>query len=129
MTDRALNILRHVVVPVALAAISGYVAVQTSREQTKMSYEKLAPLVGDLQDQIVKLQGRVEELSKTTRVIVMRETPMAPWDAKAKPTKPSAGSGLGAIGTGESHVTVEKVAPPQSQKRPPAKFDDMLKGM
>lgn len=134
MSDRALNILRHVVAPIAIAAISGFVAVQTAREHTKMSYEALAPAVRDLQDQVAKLSGRVEELSKETRVIVMRAEAEKPAKAKLL-----GGVGHGAAGLGATKVEVqvdakpallpEVASPPVQQKRPAAKFDDMLKGM
>jgi hypothetical protein len=64
------------------------------------------------------LHGRVDELSKTTRVIVMRP--------EAVPTKPT--SGIGNIGAGRGEAMIDHQAPVQS-KRPAAKFDDMLKGL
>jgi hypothetical protein len=127
--DRLLHILRYVAVPIVVAAITGYyeTRVRMAKEQTKATYEALAPSVRDLQDEVAKLQGRVDELSKTTRVIVMRPEPAALAKPAAPAAKPSAP--LGALGaTGKVEVMVDHPAPPQS-KRPAAKFDDMLKGL
>lgn len=147
MNDRALNVLRHAVVPIAVAAISGYFVKQTAQEQTKKSYENLAEKVGDLVDEAKRmnglaerLQGRVDELSKTTRVIVLRsDAPVAPWNVGktgggAGAATPRSGTGdAGSLGRGEAkvEVSVEKPAPaPQKMlKKPAPKFDDMLKGL
>ena len=150
MNDRALNVLRHAVVPIIVAAISGYFVKQNAREQTKASYENLAPQVGQLMDEVsglkeelAKLQGRIDELSKTTRVIVLRsDAPVAPWNVG----KTSNGSGgatsrsdaatAGSLGRGETKVEVMVDKPASAApsnrstlKKPAPKFDDMLRGL
>lgn len=119
MNDRTLNLLRHVVVPVAIAAVSGYWAMRAAREQTRASYEALSPVVRELQDDVAKLSGRVDELSRQAHVIVMREDKPRAMAAAPMPVK------LPTV-----QVEVDKTAPAQQQmKRPAEKFDDMLKGL
>ena len=64
--DRLLNILRWVVTPIVLAIIAGYFQSRTNanKEQTRATYETLAPNVLELQGQVAVLTGRVEELAR-----------------------------------------------------------------
>lgn len=122
--DRLFLILRWVISPIAIAAITGYYEsrVRGAKEQTKASYETLAPAVEDLQDRndilsekVAVLTGRLEELSK--------RAPCAESTTKKIPAPKL--TGIGALG-GKTEVTVDIERPPASPRKVPARFDDMI---
>lgn len=115
--DRLLNILRWVVTPIVLALIAGYfqMRVNAAKEQTRATYETLAPSVLELQEKVAMLTGRAEELARRPLAIPCPER-LAP--------KPH---GLGSLGTGKVEVMVE--AAPSNAPAPrkvPARFEDMI---
>jgi len=138
--DRLLNILRWVVTPIALAVIAGYFQsrVNIAKEQTRASYETLAPNVLELQDKLAKLTGRLEELSK--RPAPCTETPAAKVAGKpivriytpepAAKVQPASAPRPDPIGfEGKTDLMMDgapDLIKPPSPKKVPARFDDML---
>ena len=105
---RLLAVLRWVVAPVAVAAVTGYLEsrVRATKEQTRAGYETLAPAVEDLEETVAELRGRLEELS--------RRPPCS--DARVVRPPPVASS-----------APAPSVTPVRAAGRKvPARFDDML---
>ena len=127
--DRLLNILRWVVTPIVLAIIAGYFQSRTNanKEQTRATYETLAPNVLELQGQVAVLTGRVEELAR--RPIFVCPEASKPTVHAPKVDAPKPHSPLGVLGTGKTELMVDRPDPPEpapSPKKIPIRFDDMI---
>jgi hypothetical protein len=136
--DRLLNILRWVVTPIALAAITGYfqVRVTAAKEQTRATYDTLAPNVLQLQEQVATLTGRLEELAR--RPVLVSLCPEGPKAAskpamhvEAPPTKSPKAHPLTLeemLSTGKVEPMIDMGSPASAPAagKVPAKFDDMI---
>jgi hypothetical protein len=114
-------ILRWVIAPIAVAAITGYyeTRVRGAKEQTRATYETLAPNVLELQEKVAVLTGRLEELSKRPSSTPCSEESKAPSKPAAKTH-----AGFGGLG-GKTEVMVDRPDSPSLSKMP-ARFEDML---
>jgi len=129
--DRLLNILRWVVTPIALAAITGYFQMRVSANtaQTKATYDTLAPNVLQLQTQVATLTGRIEEVSRRPVFIPCPEAPKtAGKSSHAEAPKPHT---LEELLGGKMELMMDSAskAPATeapSPKKVPARFEDML---
>ncbi len=137
-SDRLLNLLRWVVAPIIIAAITGYYESRVStaktqaKEQTRASYDTLAPNVLELQDKVSILTGRIEEIARRPVFLACPESlkaagkPASHVEAPkpvAKPGLTELLGGTGAIGKTEVMVDSAPSAPP---KKVPARFEDMI---
>ena len=120
---RLLLIMRWVVTPIIIAIIAGYfqVRVNNAKEQTRATYDTLAPVVSGLTLAMAELKGRVEELSKRP---ICEESQPAAKSARLPTSRPKPSF----LGSGKVEVTVD--APSAAPEPAPSKalpdFDRMI---